>query len=76
MFKLSRLGPEVEEIQQEGEEEVPAAQNWVLPAQELQGVWENLIYDSHVKTELLRYVETSLLLSDRKVDTNIVGCNR
>ena len=36
MFKLSRLGPEVEEIQQEGEEEVPAAQNWVLPAQELQ----------------------------------------
>ena len=42
----------------------------------LQGVWENLIYDSHVKTELLRYVETSLLLSDRKVDTNIVGCNR
>ena len=42
----------------------------------LQGVWENLIYDSHIKTELLRFVETSLLLSDRKVDTNIVGCNR
>jgi len=26
--------------------------------------------------ELLRFVETALLLSDRNVDTNIVGCNR
>jgi len=77
IFKLNRMGAEVEEINnQEGDEEVPAAQNWTLPAAEFQGVWENLVYDSHIKKELLRFVETSLLLADRKVDTNIVGCNR
>jgi len=76
VFKLHRQGPEVEEISQPGEEEVPAAQHWLLPALEFQGAWENLVYDTNIKSELLHFVETSLLLSDRLVDPNIVGCNR
>ena len=76
VFKLNRLGPEIEEISSPGEEEVPAAQHWILPALDFQGMWDNLVYDSNTKVELLRFVETALLLSDRNVDTNIVGCNR
>jgi len=76
LFKLHKQGPEVEEICSEGEEEVPAAQHWLLPAQEFQGCWENLVYSTDIKQELLRYVETALLLSDRGVDPHIVGCNR
>ena len=75
-YKLVTLGPELEEICQEGEEEIPAAQHWILPNIEFQGVWENLIYDTDIKRELLRFVSTSILLSDRGVDTGIVTCNR
>ena len=76
VFKLHRLGAEIEEICQDGEEEVPAAQHWMLPNQEFQGVWENLVYDTNLKWDLLRFVSTSLLLSDKGVDHNIVCCNR
>ena len=76
VYKLNRLGAEVEEICQEGEEEVPAAQHWILPNQDFQGVWENLVYDTSIKWDLLRFVSTSLLLSDQGVDQNIVCCNR
>ena len=76
VFKLHRLGAEIEEICQDGEEEVPAAQHWMLPNQEFQGVWENLVYDINLKWDLLRFVSTSLLLSDKGVDHNIVCCNR
>ena len=43
---------------------------------EFQGAWENLIYDTDIKSELVRFVSTSLLLSDRGVDAGIVTCNR
>ena len=76
VYKLVTLGPETEEICQEGEEEIPAAQHWVLPNSEFQGVWENLIYDTDIKNELIKFVGTSLLLSDKGVDSCIVTCNR
>ena len=75
VYKLVNLGPETEEICQEGED-IPAAQHWVLPNTEFQGVWENLIYDTDIKNELLKFVGTSLLLSDKGVDSCIVTCNR
>jgi len=75
-YKLVSQGPETEEICQEGEEEIPAAQHWLLPNVEFQGAWENLIYDTDIKSELVRFVSTSLLLSDRGVDAGIVTCNR
>jgi len=78
IFKLHSLGPQVETIcSGDGdEEEVPAAQHWLLPAEEFQGVWDNLVYSNDIKPELLRYVDTALQLSARGVDPNIVGCNR
>jgi len=75
-YKLQTSGPETEEICQDGEEEIPAAQHWILPNLEFQGMWENLIYDTDIKRELIRFVSTSLLLSDKGVDTSVVTCNR
>ena len=69
-------GAETEEICLEGDGEVPASEHWIMPNIEFQGTWENLIYDSNIKAELLRFVETSLLLSDKGVDTHIITCNR
>ena len=75
-YKLQTSGPETEEICQDGEEEIPAAQHWILPNLEFQGMWENLIYDTDIKRELIRFVSTSLLLSGKGVDTSVVTCNR
>jgi len=52
------------------------SQHWILPNQDFQGVWENLVYDTNIKKDLLRFVSTSLVLSDQGVDQNIVCCNR
>lgn len=76
VYKLVTRGPETEEICQEGEEEIPAAQHWTLPNTEFQELWENLIYDTEIKSELLKFVGASLLLSDKGVNTQIVACNR
>ena len=75
-YKLETAGAETEEICQEGEEEVPASEHWILPNREFQGSWENLIYDTDIKAELVKFVKTSLLLSDKGVDTNVITCNR
>ena len=77
VYKLNRKEEDqMEDICLDDEEEFSAAQHWTLPNEEFQGMWENLVYDSSVKTDLLRFVSTSLLLSEQGVDQNIVCCNR
>jgi len=78
IFKLNQHGPNIEEIStgEEGAEVVPAASNWVLPSQDFQGLWESLVYDTGIKNDLLRFVETALFLADNQVDTNVIACNR
>lgn len=55
---------------------VSACQQWVLPSKEFHGLWENLIYDSNVKSELLEYAATALLFSECNVDPNVIAWNR
>ncbi|GBP22614.1 Pachytene checkpoint protein 2 homolog [Eumeta japonica] len=57
-------------------EELPAANMWSLPSKEFYGLWESLIYDSRVKEQTLRFVETAFEFSDRGVDSNIINWNR
>eukprot|EP00808_Paulinella_micropora_P031208 g41497.t1 len=47
-----------------------------LPAKSLCGVWESLYFDGDVKRELLDFAATTLFFSDRKVDSQIITCNR
>ena len=51
MFQLSDGGPVNETVggDDAGEEEVTTCSQWVLPAEELDGLWENLIYDGSIK---------------------------
>lgn len=74
IFQLHNDGFIQEEL--EDEENLAASSNWLLPSAEFQGLWENLIYDMSVKTDLLQYARTTMLFSDRKVDPNIVTWNR
>jgi len=73
VFQLSSDGPAQEELESE---ELAAANNWLLPCQEFSGLWESLVYDNEIKATLLQYARTTLLFSDKKVDSTIIAWNR
>ncbi len=75
VFTLEDSGPELQELE-EKEDQVAAATHWQLPSAEFHGLWETLVYDSDVKLQLLNFVQTTMLFSDRHVDSNIIAWNR
>uniref|UniRef100_A0AAR2IR83 Pachytene checkpoint protein 2 homolog n=1 Tax=Pygocentrus nattereri TaxID=42514 RepID=A0AAR2IR83_PYGNA len=74
IFSLNDDGPST--LNLEEEEELSAANHWLLPAAELHGIWESLIYEEAIKTHLLDYVSTAIFFSDKNVDSNLVTWNR
>nr|XP_033785686.1 pachytene checkpoint protein 2 homolog [Geotrypetes seraphini] len=75
IFHLNEEGPSTENLEEENENLV-AANHWLLPSVEFHGLWESLVYDSEVKSHLLDYVTTTLLFSDKNVDSNLIAWNR
>ncbi|XP_038832721.1 pachytene checkpoint protein 2 homolog isoform X2 [Salvelinus namaycush] len=73
IFTLNDDGPSTLNLE---EEELSAANHWLLPAAEFHGIWESLVYDSGVKTQLLDYVSTTIYFSDKNVDSNLISWNR
>ncbi|KAG9337770.1 hypothetical protein JZ751_028268 [Albula glossodonta] len=74
IFTLNDEGPST--LNLEEEEELSAANHWLLPAAEFHGVWESLVYEDGLKTQLLDYVSTTIFFSDKKVDSNLIAWNR
>ncbi|XP_054638882.1 pachytene checkpoint protein 2 homolog isoform X1 [Dunckerocampus dactyliophorus] len=74
MFTLSEEGPST--LSLEEDEELSAANHWLLPAADFHGIWESLVYESGVKTQLLDYVTTTMYFSDKNVDSNLISWNR
>ncbi|XP_053449653.1 pachytene checkpoint protein 2 homolog isoform X2 [Nycticebus coucang] len=75
VFQLNEDGPSSENLEEETEN-IIAANHWVLPAAEFHGLWDSLVYDVHVKSHLLDYVMTTLLFTDRNVNSNLITWNR
>ncbi|XP_051696527.1 pachytene checkpoint protein 2 homolog [Oryctolagus cuniculus] len=75
IFQLNEDGPSSENLEEETEN-IIAANHWVLPAAEFHGLWDSLVYDAEVKSHLLDYVMTTLLFSDKNVDSNLITWNR
>ncbi|KAF5909846.1 pachytene checkpoint protein 2, partial [Clarias magur] len=74
IFALSDDGPSM--LNLEEEEAISAANHWLLPAAEFHGIWESLVYEEGIKTQLLDYVSTAMFFSDKNVDSNLVAWNR
>ncbi|XP_048576546.1 uncharacterized protein LOC5501758 isoform X2 [Nematostella vectensis] len=72
VFQLHDDGPASEEL----EDEITAANHWLLPAAEFEGIWDSLVFDTDVKAQLINYATTTLLFSDRGVNANIITWNR
>ena len=54
-------------------EDVNAAHAHTLPNLELDGLWENLFYESNIKEEAIRYVGT-ITINDSSVSESIIRC--
>lgn len=74
VYQLNTDGAASEELEEE--EDISAANHWLLPSNEFEGLWENLIFDTDVKQQLLNYSSTTLLFSDKNIDPNIIAWNR
>ena len=50
VYRLNTEGPQSEMMEHESEDGLlSAANHWILPSQDLHGLWESLIYDSTIK---------------------------
>ncbi len=77
VYKLDSSGAQLEDIEENTDESaVHAARTWLLPAADFDGLWESLVFDAGIKESLLNYVNTTLMLSERRVDTNLASFNR
>ncbi|KAL3900661.1 MAG: hypothetical protein SGARI_006196, partial [Bacillariaceae sp.] len=79
VFVLSTEEAYTEELQPTsgGDDEWTAGcDNLSLPHSSLHGSWENLIFESTIKRQLLDYAQSALLFSDKKVSSHIVSWNR
>ncbi|CAH0724098.1 unnamed protein product, partial [Brenthis ino] len=77
VYTLDRFGAETDTMTDAASgEEIAAADVWALPTEEFHGLWENLVYDSKLKEDTLRFVETAFEFADRGVDPNVIGWNR
>ncbi|XP_012629594.1 pachytene checkpoint protein 2 homolog isoform X2 [Microcebus murinus] len=75
IFQLNEDGPSSENLEEETEN-IIAANHWVLPSAEFHGLWDSLVYDVQIKSHLLDYVMTTLLFSDKNVNSNLITWNR
>ena len=77
-FMLSDEEVSTEELEPNGgdDEWTAGCDSLTLPHSSLDGLWENLIFESTVKRNLLDYAQSALLFSDKAVSSHIVNWNR
>ncbi|XP_076063149.1 pachytene checkpoint 2 protein isoform X2 [Oratosquilla oratoria] len=75
VYHMENGGPDVEELDGDGNDS-PAATQWLLPSTDFYNLWETLIYDEDIKGKLLNFVSTTMLFSDRNVDSNLIAWNK
>ena len=73
-FRLSDQEPEKDFV--DGEDELPAAEQWELPNRHLVDLWDSIIVSNVIKNNLLGYCATSLQFSSVGVNTSIISWNR
>jgi predicted DNA-binding ribbon-helix-helix protein len=73
-FRMSDQEPEKDFI--EGEDELPACEQWELPNRHLCGLWDSIVVEESIKQRLLGYCTTSLLFSTAAIDPTIISWNR
>jgi hypothetical protein len=74
LFRLGDQGPESDFM--DGEEELPAAEQWELPNALLHNLWDSIVIETKIKLSLLNYCSSSIRFSEARIDTDIISWNR
>lgn len=73
-YKLVDAGPEKDFL--DGEEDLPACDQWELPNTLLANLWNTIVCDGDIKRTLLGYASTAMIFTNASVDADIVSWNR
>lgn len=60
----------------EGEDELPACDQWELPNQALSRLWESIVVEQHIKSNILGYATSAMIFTAAMVDPDIISWNR
>jgi len=60
----------------DGEEDIAACDQLILPSRYLEGLWDSIIVDEDLKSYLLNYISSALLFSDKQVDPHLISWNK
>lgn len=75
LYRLNYDSVSCEDMEADSEQ-LPSAQHTILPSNEFHGLWESLVFDHHIKDQLLDFVLTSLLFADKNVDNKLINWNK
>lgn len=77
VYKLTESGFANGDDIAEGEtDSVPPTIERILPSRDFDGLWENLIFEKDIKSQLMSYAHTILRLGHNGIDPQIINCGR
>ncbi|KAG5520067.1 hypothetical protein PMAC_001143 [Pneumocystis sp. 'macacae'] len=76
IYQLNNDLPTLSSFDYEDQEDGPMAIVTELPSLSLEGLWDNLVFENNIKNNLLHFIHTVMLFSDKDVNFNIVTWNR
>lgn len=53
-----------------------ACREWQLPARQLEGLWDSLVFSESLSRRALQYAELAIRLGDAGVNTNLVSAGK
>lgn len=75
-YVYRNLEGEAEKDYLEGEEELPACDQWELPNQALSRLWESIVVEDHIKTDILGYATSAMIFTAAMIDPDVISWNR
>lgn len=72
----SLMNTEPEKDFLDGEDDLPAFEQYELPNVCLDGLWDSIVVDYAIKQQLLGYCSTSLCFAEAQIDSDIIAWNR
>ncbi|KAK8819466.1 hypothetical protein WA556_002456, partial [Blastocystis sp. ATCC 50177/Nand II] len=74
VYSLNMEGSSAETL--DGNEDVTAFHEWMLPCAEFNSLWDHLVYDESIKGDLLNYATSAFIFSLNNVNPCIISLNR
>jgi DNA polymerase III delta prime subunit len=75
-YVMLQKGSKKDYLDENEQGDLPAYEEWQLPNQAFDGLWDSIVVNDSIKRKLLGYCATSAQFSEAEVDSNIISWNR